>query len=100
MEQRRLSVALPLVHLSNWVSTAVITAAMLGKYWSWMQSFRVSFHTRSMGLRSGLYGGRYIKPKVPFVFLTPSAVKFGMVIFRVVGNDDYAALVVEAAALK
>jgi hypothetical protein len=52
MEQRRLSVALPLVHLSNWVSTAVITAAMLGKYWSWMQSFRVSFHTRSRVLGS------------------------------------------------
>src|ERR1700738_474197 len=100
MEQRRLSVALPLVHLSNWVSTAVITAARLGKYWSWMQSFRVSFHTRSMGLRSGLYGGEVIKAKVRFVFLTPSAVKFGVVVFRVVRNDDHAAPAIEAAALK
>ena len=33
-------------------------------------------------------------------FLTPSAVKFGMVIFRVVGNDDCAALAIEAAAPK
>jgi len=40
MEQRRLSVALPFVHFSNWVSTTVITAAIVGKYWSWMQSFR------------------------------------------------------------
>src|SRR5271157_3556615 len=100
MEQRRLSVALPLVHLSNWVSTAVITAAMLGKYWSWMQSFRVSFHTRSIGIEIGAVWREVIKPKVPFGFLTPSAVKFGMVIFRVVGNDDYAALAIEAAALK
>src|SRR5258705_9745150 len=99
MEQRRLSVALPLVHLSNWFSTAVITAAMLGKYWSWMQSFRVSFHTR-YGIEIGAVWREVIKPKVPFVFLTPSAVKFGMVIFRVVGNDDCAALAIEAAAPK
>src|SRR5215470_7834400 len=61
MEQRRLSVTLPFVHFSNWVSTTVITAAIVGKYWSWMQSFRVSFHTRSMGLRSGLYWREVIK---------------------------------------
>src|SRR4029077_17752303 len=100
MEQRRLSVALPLVHLSNWVSTAVITAAMLGKYWSWMQSFRGELPLSFYGIEIGAVWREVIKPKVPFVFLTPSAVKFGMVIFRVVGNDDCAALAIEAAAPK
>ena len=45
-------------------------------------------------------GWEIIKAKVRLMGLTPSAVKFGMVIFRVVGNDDYAALAIEAAALK
>jgi hypothetical protein len=34
------------------------------------------------------------------VFLAPSAVKFGVVVFGVVGNDDHAAPAIEAAALK
>ena len=42
---------------------------------------------------------RGIKPKVPFVFES-SAVKFGVVVFRVVRNDDHAAPAIEAAALK
>jgi len=33
-------------------------------------------------------------------FLTPSAVKFGVVVFGIVCNDDYAASAIEAAALK
>jgi hypothetical protein len=37
MEQRRLSVALPFVHLPNWVSTALTTAAIFGKYSSWLE---------------------------------------------------------------
>ena len=41
-----------------------------------------------------------IKAKVRLVFLTPSAVKFGVVVFRVVRNDDHAAPAIEAAALK
>ena len=52
------------------------------------------------GIEIGAVWREVIKPKVPFVFLTPSAVKFGMVIFRVVGNDDCAALAIEAAAPK
>jgi hypothetical protein len=91
-------VALPFVHLPNWVSTAVITAARLGKYWSWMQSFRVSFHTRSMEI--GAVWWEVIKAKVRFVCLTPSAVKFGVVVFGVVRNDDHAAPAIEATALK
>jgi hypothetical protein len=35
----------------------------------------------------------------PLRFLTPSAVKFGVVVFSVVRNDDHAAPAVEAAAL-
>jgi hypothetical protein len=34
------------------------------------------------------------------MFLTPSAVKFGVVVFGVVCNDDDAASAIEAAALK
>ena len=41
-----------------------------------------------------------IKAKVRLMFLTPSAVKFGVVVFSVVRNDDHAAPAVEAAALK
>ena len=52
------------------------------------------------GIEIGAVWREVIKPEVPLVFLTPSAVKFGMVIFRVVGNDDYAALAIEAATLK
>src|SRR5258707_2465675 len=100
MEQRRLSVALPLVHLSNWGfhcrdhrcdarEILVMDAKLSGE-------LPHSFY----GIEIGAVWREGIKPKVPFVFLTPSAVKFGMVIFRVVGNDDYAALAVEAAALK
>ena len=36
------------------------------------------------GIEIGAVWREVIKPKVPFVFLTPSAVKFGMVIFRIV----------------
>jgi len=41
-----------------------------------------------------------IKAKVRLMFLTPSAVKLGMVVFGIVCNDDYAASAIEAAALK
>jgi hypothetical protein len=34
------------------------------------------------------------------MFLTPSAVKFGVMVFGIVCNDDYAASAIEAAALK
>jgi len=55
------SCGLPLASIvQNWVSSRE-TAAMLGtrkgNYGSWMQSFG-ELHTRSMGLRFGLYGGR------------------------------------------
>ena len=52
------------------------------------------------GIEIGAVWWEVIKAKVRFVFLTPSAVKFGVVIFRVVGNDDHAAPAMEAAALK
>ncbi len=52
------------------------------------------------GIEMGALWREVIKPKVPFVFLTPSAVKFGVVVFRVVRNDDHAAPAIEAAALK
>jgi len=52
------------------------------------------------GVKIGAVWWEVIKAKVRFVFLTPSAVKFGVVVFRVVGNDDHAAPAIEAAALK
>ena len=52
------------------------------------------------GVKIGAVWWEVIKAKVRFVFLTPSAVKFGVVVFRVVGYDDHAAPAIEAAALK
>ena len=52
------------------------------------------------GIEIGAVWREVIKPQVPFVFWTPSAVKFGVVVFSVVRNDDHAAPAVEAAALK
>ena len=52
------------------------------------------------GVKIGAVWWEVIKAKVRFVFLTPSAVKFGVVVFGVVRNDDHAASAIEAAALK
>lgn len=52
------------------------------------------------GIEIGAVWWEVIKAKLRFMFLTPSAVKFGVVVFRVVGNDDHATLASEAAALK
>ena len=52
------------------------------------------------GVEIGAVWWEVIKAKVRFVFLTPSAVKFGVVVFGVVRNDDHAASAIEAAALK
>ena len=52
------------------------------------------------GVEIGAVWWEVVKAKVRFVFLTPSAGKFGVVVFRVVGNDDHAAPAMEAAALK
>ena len=41
-----------------------------------------------------------IKVELRFMFLTPSAVKFGVVVFCVVGNDDHAASAFETAAME
>jgi hypothetical protein len=40
------------------------------------------------GIDIGTVGRKVIKAKLRLVFLTPSAVKFGVVVFRVVRNDD------------
>ena len=52
------------------------------------------------GIEIGAVRWEVIKTKVRFVFLTPSVVQFGVVVFRVVGYDDHAAPAIEAAALK
>ena len=52
------------------------------------------------GVEIGAVWWEVIKAKVRFVFLTPSAVKFGVVVFSVVRNDDHATPAIEAAALK
>ena len=41
-----------------------------------------------------------IKVELRFMFLTPSAVKFGVVVFCVVGNDDHAASAFETATVE
>ena len=48
----------------------------------------------------GAVGWEIIKAKMRLMGLTPSAVKFGMVVFGVVGNDDDAAPAIETAALE
>jgi len=49
-----LTVADPRAHPVNSFSTAMMTLSRDAKYWSWRQSLRVSFQTRSMGFKSGL----------------------------------------------
>jgi hypothetical protein len=100
MEQRRLSVALPCRpfgklcfdsrdHSSDGREILVVDAELSGE-------FPHSFY----GIEIGAVRWKVIKAKLRFMFLTPSAVKFGVVIFGVVGNDDHAAPAIETAALK
>jgi hypothetical protein len=49
-----LTVADPSAHPANSFSTVTMTLSRDAKYWSWRQSLRVSFQTRSMGFKSGL----------------------------------------------
>ena len=52
------------------------------------------------GVEIGAVWWEVIKAKVRFVFLTPSAVKFGVVVFCVVGNDHHAASAFETATVE
>jgi len=52
------------------------------------------------GIEIGTVWREVIKAKVRLMFLTPSAVQFGVVVFGIICNDDYAASAIEAAALK
>ena len=64
-----------------------------------MQSLRVSFQTRSMGFQIRAVRGQVIELKLPFMRLTPSAVKLGVVVSGIVGNDDHAAPALVSTAL-
>ena len=52
------------------------------------------------GIEIGAVWREVIKAKLRFVFLTPSSVKFGVVVFGIVDNDDDATPAFSAAALK
>ncbi len=59
MRQRRIRSLDPECHDRKSISTSEIRESNVGKYWLCSFMRRVSFQTRSIGLSSGLYGGKY-----------------------------------------
>jgi len=57
-----------------------------------MQLRRVSFHTRSMGFSSGLYGGQVLDPEPCGMGVSPRPVDLGVMVRGVVGEDDHLTL--------
>src|SRR5436305_13102627 len=64
-----------------------------------MQSLRVSFQTRSMGFQLRAIRRKVVELKLPFMRLTPRAVKLGVVVSGIVDNDDHAASALVRTAL-
>src|SRR5438477_2145835 len=64
-----------------------------------MQSLRVSFQTRSMGFQLRAIRRKVVELKLPFMRLTPSAVKLGVVVSGIIDNDDHTASALVATAL-
>jgi hypothetical protein len=85
MEQRRLSVALPFGKLVfNGRGYRCDTREILVVNAKLSSELPYSFY----GVEIGAVWWEVIKAEVGLVFLAPSAVKFGVVVFGVVGNDD------------
>src|SRR5260370_28851010 len=89
-----------MVHRSNSASTAAITLSRSGKYRLCKQRRRVSFQTRSDRIQLRAVGRQIVQNKVFGVLFSPLLVQPGMMISRVVSDDNHSAPGSDAGAAK